>query len=204
MQPVFDFYDIGLAVLDKSGEFFVDWAVFYAAINPFELNQIQRENNLCKFPANEPLFKYAFARAVHNRNPRNNRPSIKINCAALPREPVESELFGHEKGAFTGAFEKRLDKFELADQGTIFLDEIGDLPLEMQVKLLRVLQEREIERLGGKGIVELDLRVVAATKLNLAREVQAGSFRADLYYRLCTVELFLCRRFVSAKTTSDR
>jgi formate hydrogenlyase transcriptional activator len=131
------------------------------------------------------------ARAVHNRSTRNARPLIKINCAALPRELVESELFGHEKGSFTGAFEKRLGKFELADKGTIFLDEIGELPLEMQVKLLRVLQEKEIERLGGKGVIKLDLRVVAATNRNLAQEVQAGRFRADLYYRLCTVELFM-------------
>ena len=131
------------------------------------------------------------ARAVHNRSTRNARPLIKINCAALPRELVESELFGHEKGSFTGAFERRLGKFELADKGTIFLDEIGELPLEIQVKLLRVLQEKEIERLGGKNVIRLDLRVIAATNRNLAAEVQAGRFRADLYYRLCTVELFM-------------
>lgn len=137
--------------------------------------------------------KELIARAVHNRSNRNERPLIKVNCATLPRDLVESELFGHERGAFTGATEKRLGKFELAHNGTIFLDEIGELPLEMQVKLLRVLQEKEIERLGGKGAISLDLRVVAATNRNLAQEVQAGRFRADLYYRLCTVELFMSR-----------
>jgi transcriptional regulator with GAF, ATPase, and Fis domain len=131
------------------------------------------------------------ARAVHNRSTRSTRPLIKINCAALPRELVESELFGHERGSFTGAHERRIGKFELAEQGTIFLDEIGELPLDAQVKLLRVLQEKEIERLGGKGTIKLDLRVVAATNRNLAAEVQQGRFRADLYYRLSTVELFM-------------
>ena len=135
--------------------------------------------------------KELIARAIHNRSTRDKRPLIKINCAALPRELVESELFGHERGSFTGATEKRIGKFELSSGGTIFLDEIGELPLEMQIKLLRVLQEREIERLGGKGVIKLDLRVVAATNRNLAQEVQAGRFRADLYYRLCTVELFM-------------
>lgn len=135
--------------------------------------------------------KELIARAIHNRSTRNKRPLIKINCAALPRELVESELFGHERGSFTGATERRIGKFELANNGTIFLDEIGELPLETQVKLLRVLQEKEIERVGGKGTIKLDLRVVAATNRNLAAEVQAGRFRADLYYRLCTVELFL-------------
>jgi transcriptional regulator with GAF, ATPase, and Fis domain len=135
--------------------------------------------------------KELVARAVHNRSERSCRPLIKLNCAALPRELVESELFGHERGSFTGAHERRIGKFELADQGTIFLDEIGELPLEMQVKLLRVLQEKEIERVGGKGTIKLDLRVIAATNRNLAQEVQAARFRADLYYRLCSVELFM-------------
>lgn len=131
------------------------------------------------------------ARAVHNRSTRSARPLIKINCAVLPRELIESELFGHERGSFTGAHERRIGKFELADKGTIFLDEIGELPLDAQVKLLRVLQEKEIERIGGKGTIKLDLRVVAATNRNLAAEVQAGRFRADLYYRISTVELFV-------------
>lgn len=135
--------------------------------------------------------KELIARAVHDRSPRSARPLIKINCAALPRELIESELFGHERGSFTGATERRVGKFELANNSTIFLDEIGELPPEMQVKLLHVLQEREIERVGGKGTIKLDFRVVAATNRNLAQEVQAGRFRADLYYRLCTVELFM-------------
>lgn len=135
--------------------------------------------------------KELIARAIHNRSIRNTRALIKVNCATLPRELVESELFGHERGAFTGATEKRIGKFELANHGTIFLDEIGELPLEMQIKFLRVLQEKEIERLGGKNTINLNLRVVAATNRNLAKEVEAGRFRADLYYRLSTVELFL-------------
>jgi formate hydrogenlyase transcriptional activator len=135
--------------------------------------------------------KELIARAVHSRSPRSARPLIKVNCAALPRELVESELFGHERGSFTGAHERRVGKFELAHQSTIFLDEIGELPLETQVKLLAVLQEKEIERVGGRGTIKLDLRVVAATNRNLAQEVQAGRFRADLYYRLCTVEIFV-------------
>lgn len=135
--------------------------------------------------------KELVARAIHNRSDRNSRPLIKVNCAALPKDLVESELFGHEKGSFTGAYERRIGKFELADNGTIFLDEVGELPLDIQVKLLRVLQEKEIERLGGKGTINLNLRVIAATNRNLSKEVQVGRFRADLYYRLCTVELFL-------------
>jgi transcriptional regulator with GAF, ATPase, and Fis domain len=109
---------------------------------------------------------------------------IKVNCAALPAQLIESELFGHEKGSFTGAFEQRIGKFELANRGTIFLDEIGELPLELQAKLLRVLQEKEIERLGGRKTLSLDVRIIAATNRDLAREVANGKFRSDLYYRL--------------------
>ena len=128
--------------------------------------------------------KELIARAIHHQSPRKDRVLIKINCAALPATLIESELFGHEKGAFTGAYERRIGKFELAQRGTIFLDEIGELPLELQAKLLRVLQEKEIERLGGKQVINTDVRVVAATNRNLKQEVAAGRFRADLYYRL--------------------
>jgi transcriptional regulator with GAF, ATPase, and Fis domain len=128
--------------------------------------------------------KELIARALHSQSKRHKRPLIKINCAALPTQLIESELFGHEKGAFTGAFDKRTGKFELAHGGTIFLDEIGELPLESQAKLLRVLQEREFERLGGNNLIRADVRVIAATNRNLEKEVVAGRFRADLFFRL--------------------
>ena len=124
------------------------------------------------------------ARALHNGSPRRARALIKLNCAALPAQLIESELFGHEKGAFTGATERRIGKFELADGGTIFLDEVGELPLDLQAKLLRVLQEKEYERVGGSKVLLTDARVIAATNRVLADEVAAGRFRADLYYRL--------------------
>ncbi|NHQ59584.1 sigma 54-interacting transcriptional regulator [Chlorobium sp. BLA1] len=128
--------------------------------------------------------KELFARALHNLSSRKQRTLIKINCAALPATLIESELFGHEKGSFTGATERRIGKFELAEGGTIFLDEIGELPLELQAKLLRVLQERELERLGGRQIIKVDVRVLAATNRDLAKEVAEGRFREDLFFRL--------------------
>ena len=128
--------------------------------------------------------KELVARALHLASPRRARALIKLNCAALPAQLIESELFGHEKGAFTGATERRIGKFELADGGTIFLDEVGELPLDLQAKLLRVLQEKEFERLGGSKVLHSDARVLAATNRVLADEVAAGRFRADLYYRL--------------------
>ena len=128
--------------------------------------------------------KELVARELHNTSPRHARALIKLNCAALPAQLIESELFGHEKGAFTGAVERRIGKFELANGGSIFLDEIGELPLDLQAKLLRVLQEREFERLGGTKVLHSDARVIAATNRVLADEVAAGRFRADLYYRL--------------------
>ena len=121
---------------------------------------------------------------MHSASRRKNRPLIKVNCAALPSGLVESELFGHEKGAFTGASERRVGRFELADGGTIFLDEIGELPPDVQVKLLRVLQEREFERVGGNETIGVDVRVVAATNRDLKGAVAAGKFREDLFYRL--------------------
>ncbi len=135
--------------------------------------------------------KELVARALHNASPRRARALIKLNCAALPAQLIESELFGHEKGAFTGASERRIGKFELANGGTIFLDEIGELPLDLQAKLLRVLQEKEFERLGGSRVLTTDARVVAATNRVLADEVAAGRFRADLYYRLNVFPLTL-------------
>lgn len=128
--------------------------------------------------------KELIARAVHYISPRNDRPLVKVNCAALPANLIESELFGHEKGAFTGALSRKIGRFELADGGTIFLDEIGDLPLELQAKLLRVLQEGEFERLGNPRPIKVDVRVIAATNRDLNKAIIAGNFREDLFYRL--------------------
>ena len=128
--------------------------------------------------------KELIARAVHSASPRRDRPLVKVNCAALPANLIESELFGHERGAFTGAFDRKPGRFELARGGTIFLDEIGDLPLGLQVSLLRVLQEGTFERVGGSKTLEADARVIAATNCDLGRAVTEGGFREDLYYRL--------------------
>ncbi|HEY4337319.1 MAG TPA: sigma 54-interacting transcriptional regulator [Puia sp.] len=128
--------------------------------------------------------KELIARAVHNASPRKDKLMVKVNCAALPANLIESELFGHEKGAFTGAIDRRIGKFELADHSTLFLDEIGEMPLEAQSKLLRILQERELERLGGKQTIKVDVRLIAATNRNLEAAVRAGQFREDLFYRL--------------------
>ncbi len=128
--------------------------------------------------------KELIARAIHSISPRGNRPLVKVNCSALPANLIESELFGHEKGAFTGAVARKIGRFELADGGTIFLDEIGDLPLELQAKLLRVLQEGEFERLGNPKTIKVDVRVIAATKRDLEKEMAKGNFREDLFYRL--------------------
>jgi transcriptional regulator with GAF, ATPase, and Fis domain len=128
--------------------------------------------------------KELIAKAIHNLSNRKENAFITVNCAALPVQLIESELFGHEKGSFTGALEKRIGKFEVANGGTIFLDEIGELPLEIQAKLLRVLQEKEFERLGGKSTVHSDVRIVAATNRDLEKEVEQGKFRSDLFFRL--------------------
>ncbi len=135
--------------------------------------------------------KELFARAIHNLSSRKDKILVKINCAALPASLIESELFGHEKGAFTGAIDKRVGKFELANEGTIFLDEIGEMPLELQAKLLRVLQEKEIERVGGNQPIKTDVRVIAATNRNLEKEVNEDRFRMDLYFRLSTFPIAL-------------
>ncbi len=135
--------------------------------------------------------KELVARAVHSNSARATGPFITVNMAALPRDLIESELYGHEKGSFTGAVERRPGKFELASGGTLFLDEIGEMPIELQAKLLRVLQEREIDRVGGSRALPVDVRVVAATNADLARSVEEGRFRRDLYYRLAVVPVRL-------------
>src|SRR5271170_1377886 len=128
--------------------------------------------------------KELIARAIHDLSPRKNCPFVKINCAAIPSGLLESELFGHEKGAFTGAIAQKIGRFELANKGTLFMDEVGDIPAELQPKLLRVLQEQEFERLGSTHTIHTDVRVIAATHRNLAQMVDDGQFRADLFYRL--------------------
>jgi formate hydrogenlyase transcriptional activator len=135
--------------------------------------------------------KEMIARAIHDASPRRERLLVKVNCAAISAGLVESELFGHEKGAFTGAVQRRKGRFELAHGGTLFLDEIGELPPEMQVKLLRVLQEREFERVGGSETVRVDVRVIAATNRNLRGMMARGRFREDLYYRLAVFPVAL-------------
>ncbi len=135
--------------------------------------------------------KELIARALHMNSPRANKPFIAVNCAAIPHELLESELFGYEKGSFTGAAITRVGRLELADEGTIFLDEIGDMPMTLQVKLLRVLSEREIDRIGGSKPIPIDVRVIAATHRNLEQAVLNGNFREDLFYRLNIIPIFM-------------
>lgn len=135
--------------------------------------------------------KELFAEAIHLASERQHKSFVKVNCAALPPQLIESELFGHEKGAFTGAINRRIGKFEMAEGGTLFLDEIGELPLDMQAKLLRVIQEKEIERIGGSDTIPVNVRIIAATNRTLEDEVQAGRFRPDLYYRLYVFPIHL-------------
>ena len=131
------------------------------------------------------------AEAIHKLSPRKDGPLIKINCSALPEALLESELFGHEKGAFTDAIRKKIGRFELADGGTIFLDDIDDMKLSAQVKLLRVIQQREFERVGGTETIKTDVRIISATKADLRERIKEGSFREDLYYRLNVVQINL-------------
>ena len=135
--------------------------------------------------------KELIARAIHNLSNRNSRRMVKMNCAAMPAGLLESDLFGHERGAFTGASSQRLGRFELADKSSLFLDEVGDMPLELQPKLLRVLQEQEFERLGSNKLIQTDVRLIAATNRDLKKMVADREFRSDLYYRLNVFPIFL-------------
>lgn len=135
--------------------------------------------------------KELLARAIHNNSSRKNGPMVIINCGAIPGELLESELFGHEKGAFTGAHRSRTGRFEIADKGTIFLDEIGDMSPDLQVKLLRALQERKFERVGGTETIEVDIRVISATNKDLVQAIEESIFREDLYYRLNVIPIHI-------------
>ncbi len=135
--------------------------------------------------------KELVAKAIHENSKRSDKPFITLNCGAIPSNLIQSELFGHEKGAFTGAFKKKIGKFELANGGTIFLDEIGDLPYELQVELLRVLQEKEFTRIGGNETIKVDVRIISATHKDLEEMIEKGEFREDLYYRLNVIPIYL-------------
>ena len=140
--------------------------------------------------------KELVARAIHRNSLRSRERFVQVNCAAIPEDLIESELFGHEKGSFTGATEKQIGKFEQADKGTIFLDEVGDMSPKTQAKVLRVLQEGEVERLGSARTIKVDVRVIAATNKNLEEEIEKGTFREDLYFRLASSRS-TCRRCAS-------
>ena len=167
-----------MAVLDLIGSS----ASFRAVLD--EVDMVAATNSTVLIQGETGTGKEVIAQAIHSASSRRNNQFVAVNCAAIPSALLESELFGHERGAFTGAFAQKLGRFQVADRGTLFLDEIGDLPLELQPKLLRALQEKQFERLGGGHSVRIDVRVIAATNQDLGRMVQERKFRADLYYRL--------------------
>src|ERR1700735_1939401 len=174
-------------VFSKSDGFIEEEIVGESLAIQYVLNQVRivaKTDSMTLIQGETGTGKEVIARAIHNQSLRNRGPFVKLNCAAIPGPLLESELFGHERGAFTGAFAQTKGRFQLADKGTLFLDEIGDLPLELQPKLLRVLQEQEFERLGSNRTIRVDVRIIAATNQNLAELVNQRRFRPDLLYRL--------------------
>jgi len=155
------------------------------------IEKVARTNTTVYIHGESGTGKELVARAIHELSSRKDEPFVGVNCAAIPSTLLESELFGHEKGAFTGAIKRKLGRFELADGGTLFLDEIGDVPLEVQAKMLRVLQERKIERVGGEATIDVDVRIISATHRDITQMVKEGSFREDLLYRLHIVPVDL-------------
>lgn len=173
------------AILDKPNPFAGIIGSSHLLLNVFDnVIQVSRSDSSVLILGESGTGKEKIAEHIHALSLRKDKPFIRINCAALPTSLIDSELFGHEKGAFTGAYEKKIGRFEQAHTGTIFLDEIGELPLESQSKLLRVLQEKEIERIGGRVTIKTDVRIIAATNRNLDKEVAEGRFRLDLFYRI--------------------
>ena len=156
-----------------------------------QIAQVAHTNTTVLIRGESGTGKELVAHAIHYNSPRSGKPFVKVNCAALPESLIESELFGHEKGSFTGAIGRKKGRFEMAEGGTLFLDEIGDLSPAMQVKLLRVLQEREFERVGGVETVKVNVRMITATNVDLEQAVQGGSFRSDLYYRLNVFSIYM-------------
>lgn len=183
------------AALEQRGQAKSNWGIIGEAPQLIsaldQLEQVAASEATVMLLGESGTGKELFARALHLQSPRRDQPFVKVNCAAIPETLFETELFGHEKGAFTGANQQRIGRFEQANGGTLFLDEIGDLPLPVQVKLLRVLQERTIERLGGRGETPVDVRIVAATHQDMMGLVRAGGFRLDLYYRLNVIPIRL-------------
>jgi len=183
------------AALEQRGQAKSSWGIIGEAPQLIsaldQLEQVAASEATVMLLGESGTGKELFARALHLQSPRRDQPFVKVNCAAIPETLFEAELFGHEKGAFTGANQQRIGRFEQANGGTLFLDEIGDLPLPVQVKLLRVLQERTIERLGGRGETPVDVRIVAATHQDMMALVRAGGFRLDLYYRLNVIPIRL-------------
>lgn len=153
------------------------------------ITRIAATDSTCIIEGESGVGKEVVVNLIHQLSERKNQPLVKVNCAAIPETLLESELFGYEKGAFTGAFQRKIGKFELANRGTIFLDEIGDITPVLQAKLLRVIQEKEVERLGGLHPTKVDVRIIVATNKNIAEEVKKGTFREDLYYRLNVVKI---------------